>query len=95
MVAEVWRSVQDGLEPTREQKRQLRLAATQATSLAAQCVDRLYNAGGGSSVQGDCSLQRHFRDIHVATQHRMLSTGLLQLAGAMRLVDDHPGSGQL
>jgi alkylation response protein AidB-like acyl-CoA dehydrogenase len=95
VIGEVWESVSGGEPTSLEQRRQLRLAATQATLLAAATVDRLYNAGGGSSLQGDCSLQRHFRDVHVATQHRMLSTGLQQLAGAMRLVEDHPGSPQL
>lgn len=92
---EVWSDVSAGRDASDEQKRQLRLAATQATTLAAQCVDRLYNAGGGTSLQGHCSLQRHFRDVHVATQHRMVSTGMAQLAGAMALVEDHPGSPQL
>ncbi|MEM0952734.1 MAG: acyl-CoA dehydrogenase family protein [Pseudomonadota bacterium] len=95
VVKEVWSVVQQGDEASTEQRRQLRLAATQATSLAAAAVDRLYNAGGGTSLQGHCSLQRHFRDVHVATQHRMVSTGLLQLSGAMALIEDHPGSPQL
>ena len=95
VVEQVWDSVQRGDEPGLEQRRQLRLAATQATTLAAAAVDKLYNAGGGTSLQGHCSLQRHFRDVHVATQHRMVSTGLLQLSGAMALVEDHPGSPQL
>ncbi|MEE4660359.1 MAG: acyl-CoA dehydrogenase family protein [Halieaceae bacterium] len=95
VVQEVWETVAAGGEASTEQRRQLRLAATQATQLAAAAVDRLYNAGGGTSLQGHCSLQRHFRDVHVATQHRMVSTGLTQLAGAMALVDEHPGSPQL
>ncbi len=94
-VAAVWEDVAAGQSATREQMRQLRLAATQSTTLAAAAVDKLYNAGGGTSLQGHCSLQRHFRDVHVATQHRMVSTGLLQLGGAMALVEDHPGSPQL
>ncbi len=95
VVSEVWDTVLEGGTATAEQQRQLRLAATQSTTLAAAAVDRLYNAGGGTSLQGHCSLQRHFRDIHVATQHRMVSTGLVQLAGAMALVEDHPGAAQL
>ena len=61
--------------------------------MCAQAVDRLYNAAGGSALQGDCSLQKHFRDIHAATQHRMVSPEMLRLAGAVRL-DDEP-AGQL
>ena len=95
VTAEVWKSVAAGHDASLEQKRRLRMAATQATTLAAAAVDRLYNAGGGTSLQGHCSLQRYFRDVHVATQHRMVSTGLAQLAGAMALMEDHPGSPQL
>ncbi len=94
-VSRVWEDVAAGKAASQEQMRQLRLAATQSTMLAAAAVDKLYNAGGGTSLQGHCSLQRHFRDVHVATQHRMVSTGLLQLGGAMALVEDHPGSPQL
>ncbi len=94
-VSEIWEDVAAGQSASQEQMRQLRLAATQSTMLAAAAVDKLYNAGGGTSLQGYCSLQRHFRDVHVATQHRMVSSGLLQLGGAMALLEDHPGSPQL
>ena len=57
-------------------------------------VDMLYSAAGGSALQGHCSLQKHFRDIHAATQHRMVGTEVLRMAAAARITDD-PVSYQL
>lgn len=59
----------------------LRLAATHATSSAARAVDLMYEAGGGSSIYEDSPLQRRFRDVHVATQHMMVSASTLELTG--------------
>ena len=91
-VAELWQTVASGDKVTMEDKRQLRLAVSQATMMCATAVDKLYNAAGGTSLQGHCSLQRHFRDIHAATQHRMVSPEILRLAAAARLTNDESGS---
>lgn len=64
----------------------LRLAATHATRAAAQAVDRMYHAGGGSSIYTTTSpLQRHFRDVHVATQHVMVSEATYVAVGKVLL----------
>jgi alkylation response protein AidB-like acyl-CoA dehydrogenase len=81
VVAETWdAAVRDGAIATTQRAR-LRLAATHATSSAAQVVDRMYNAGGGTSVYTTSLLQRHFRDVHVATQHLMVSPATYELVG--------------
>ena len=80
--------VSNGEKISLEEKRQLRLAAAQSTIMCADAVDLLYKAAGGTALQGDCSLQKHFRDIHAATQHRMVSPELLRLSAAARLTDD-------
>jgi len=82
--------------PTLDDRRQMRLAASHATIACTQAVDIVYNAGGGTSALGTCSLQRHFRDIHTATQHRMVSNQPVQLAGAVRLTNENvPGVAML
>jgi len=86
-VSEVWQKVASGDKLELEDRRQLRLAASRATIMCAEAVDLLYKAAGGTALQGDCSLQRHFRDIHAATQHRMVSPELLRLSAAARLTD--------
>lgn len=63
----------------------LRLAATHAVSSAARAVDLMYGLGGGSSVYRRSSLQRHFRDVHVATQHMMVGESTLELVGRLML----------
>ena len=92
--ARVWDKVAQGQKADLQDRRQLRLAAAAATRLSAQAVDRLYHAAGGTALQGDCSLQKHFRDIHAATQHRMVGTEVLRMAGAAR-ISDQPVSYQL
>jgi alkylation response protein AidB-like acyl-CoA dehydrogenase len=63
----------------------LRLAATHATASAARAVDRMYEAGGGSSIYAGSALQRCFRDVHVATQHAMVASSTWELAGRIAL----------
>ena len=87
VVAEIWDKVAQGQRPTTEDRRQLRLAASQATVMSAAAVDKLYNAAGGSALQGHCSLQKHFRDIHAATAHRMVGTEVMRMAAAARITD--------
>jgi alkylation response protein AidB-like acyl-CoA dehydrogenase len=71
----------DGSLSTDEAGRRLRLAATHATWAAAGAVDRMYRAAGGSAVHEDAPIQRVFRDVHVATQHAMVSDRTFELLG--------------
>jgi alkylation response protein AidB-like acyl-CoA dehydrogenase len=68
-----------------EARGRLRLAATHAARQSARAVDRMYDAGGGSSVYRKCSLQRRFRDVHVATQHIMIAPATYELVGRLAL----------
>jgi len=63
----------------------IRLAATTATKQAADAIDLLYTAAGGTSVYLATPLQRRFRDVHVATQHIMVAAGTLELTGRVLL----------
>jgi len=68
-----------------EIRRRLRLAATDATWRAAAAVDRMYHAGGGSSIHEAHPLQRVFRDAHVVTQHGMVAERTYEPLGRMAL----------
>jgi alkylation response protein AidB-like acyl-CoA dehydrogenase len=68
-----------------DSRARLRLAATNATRQAAQAVDRLYEAGGGTSIYRSSALQRRFRDVHVATQHAMVAPATYELVGRLLL----------
>lgn len=87
VVDEVYQRVAAGEEATLEDRRQLRLAASQVAVWCCDAVDIVYNAGGGTSVLASSPLQRHFRDVHTATGHRMISRAPVRLAGALRLTD--------
>jgi len=63
----------------------LRACAAEATSIAASAVDLAYNAAGATSVYTKSPLQRHFRDVHVATQHAMVAPSAAVLAGRVLL----------
>ena len=85
VVEEAWAATTAGDDLTGEHKRLLRLAATDATRRAAQAVDLMYGAGGGSSIHESSPLQRVFRDVHVATQHGMVAERTYEVLGRMAL----------
>ena len=70
---------------TVEHRRDIRLATTHATQASAVAVDRMYTLAGGSSVYQRSPLQRIFRDVHVATQHMMVSPSTFELTGRLLL----------
>jgi alkylation response protein AidB-like acyl-CoA dehydrogenase len=84
-VDECWRTVLAGDPVSLAQRARLRLAVAHAAESAAAAVDLAYRAGGGTSVYARSPLQRHFRDVHVATQHAMVSPEVVELAGAVLL----------
>lgn len=77
-------AVSDG-RITTEHRRDIRLATTHATRSCAEAVDLMYHLAGGSSVYRTSPLQRIFRDVHVATQHMMVSPATLELTGRLLL----------
>lgn len=68
-----------------DHRRDLRLATTHAVRAATRAVDLMYTLGGGTSVYKTSPLQRHFRDVHVATQHMMVSEATYELTGRLFL----------
>jgi alkylation response protein AidB-like acyl-CoA dehydrogenase len=84
-VARCWRAAERGEDLTLDQRARLRLAATHATLAAAQVVDAMYSAGGGTSIYQSSPLQRRFRDVHAATQHVMVGVPTYEVAGRVLL----------
>lgn len=68
-----------------ETKAELRLAATNNAWSAAEAVDLMYHAAGGSSIYDRSDLQRCFRDVHVATQHLMVAQPTWEMVGKVKL----------
>jgi alkylation response protein AidB-like acyl-CoA dehydrogenase len=67
------------------ERARVRLAATFAVKQCVRAVDAAYDLGGGSSIHLASPLQRCLRDVHVATQHMMVSDASLELAGRVLL----------
>lgn len=80
-----WRLVSAGEGVPPERRASLRLAVAHAAGNAAQAVDLLYHAAGGTSVYAASPLQRCFRDVHVATQHAMVNDDVRESVGAVLL----------
>jgi alkylation response protein AidB-like acyl-CoA dehydrogenase len=83
-----WALAETEVEPL-EQRRQLRTATVHAGTTAAQVIDRLYTAAGGTLIYATSCLQQHFRDVHVVSQHMMMGESVMELAGRVLLgLDD-------
>ncbi|MEZ5218467.1 MAG: acyl-CoA dehydrogenase family protein [Ilumatobacteraceae bacterium] len=82
-VTECWDSVAAGGTVTDEERRLLRLAATNAAERCAHAVDLCHRAAGGTSVFETSPLLRVFRDTHVATQHGMVAPATNEVTGRM------------
>ena len=63
----------------------LRLACAHATETAAEVCKTAYTLGGGAAVYKTSSLQRRFRDAHVATQHIATAPAVFELSGRILL----------
>ena len=85
-MGDVCDKLSQGHKLTIDDVRSLRLAASQTALSCAQAVDIVYHAAGGSAPLPECSLQRHFRDVHTATQHAMVDRKFLSQSGAARLL---------
>jgi len=84
-IGELEARVAAGAEAKLRDRAVARLAASHAASESAAAVDLMYEAGGATSIYASHPLQRHFRDVHVATQHVMVSPTATTLAGRVLL----------
>ena len=84
-VEAAWDAATKDGEITVAHRRDIRLATTHAVQSAARAVDLMYTLAGGSSVYRNSPLQRQFRDVHVATQHMMVSDATYELTGRLLL----------
>ncbi len=85
VTAAAWAPAQSGERISRQQKADLRLAASNAAWQSAEAVDLLYHAAGGSSIYSENILQRCFRDVHVTTQHIMVAQPTYEMLGKIPL----------
>lgn len=84
-IAGAWETARSGGRLSTEDKASLRLAASNNAWSAAEAVDLVYHAAGGSAVYESSPLQRCFRDVHVATQHIMVAQPTYEVIGRVKL----------
>lgn len=70
---------------TIELKAKMQLASTNAVIEAAQAVDLIYEIAGSSGFREEYPFARHFRDIHVITQHGFINASKLESVGQIML----------
>ncbi len=80
-----WEHAASHGETTLDLRRDLRLAMVHTVRTCAEATRKMYELGGGTSVYNTSPLQRHFRDIHVATQHIMVGADVYDLTGRLFL----------
>jgi indole-3-acetate monooxygenase len=85
MVPEVWGTVEKGAPLTERQIALFRLANMHAIAAGAQAVALVYHAACTSAIFTANPLERFFRDVHVATQHRCATPEELYQAGRVLL----------
>ncbi len=84
-VAAAWATARAGAPISVGERAALRRAATHATEVSARVTSDMYALGGGTSVYASSPLQRRHLDVHVATQHALVSPATWELAGRLAL----------
>ncbi|MEP2103851.1 MAG: acyl-CoA dehydrogenase family protein [Parasphingorhabdus sp.] len=84
-IAGAWKEAQGDGDISAQARADLRLACAHATEMSADVCKTVYTLGGGGAVYSSSSLQRRFRDAHVATQHIATAPAVFELAGRILL----------
>ena len=84
-ISECWAEAKGSGAISAKGRANLRLACAHATEISAEVCKTAYTLGGGSAVYSTSSLQRRFRDAHVATQHIATAPAVFELAGRILL----------
>jgi len=80
-VGDLWRTVQDGGQPTPRQIALHRIAAANATEVGARVTRAANLLAGGSSIFAKSSLQRHMRDADAIAHHFTVAPYVWEDAG--------------
>ena len=66
-------------------KARMQLAATHAVLASAEAVDLIHAIVGASGIREEKPFERHFRDVHVITQHGFVNASKLESVGQILL----------
>ncbi|MCL7423441.1 MAG: acyl-CoA dehydrogenase family protein [Methylobacter sp.] len=82
---EAWQEAVAGRAVTVKLKGKLQLAMTHATLECAQAVSLVHEIAGASGIREEYAFERHFRDVHVITQHGFTNASKLESVGQILL----------
>jgi alkylation response protein AidB-like acyl-CoA dehydrogenase len=80
---DAWESSVAGRFIELPQKLKLQLAAVNTAAAAAEAVDLVHMAAGSSGIREEYRFERHFRDVHVITQHAYISVARYESVGKL------------
>jgi alkylation response protein AidB-like acyl-CoA dehydrogenase len=84
-VGDLWRTAQDGTQPSAKQLARNRIAALNAAETGAVVTRTAHLHAGGSSIYTSSSLQRHMRDAEAITHHFTVAPHVWEDAGRVLL----------
>ena len=79
-----WQGALDGRSLDLAGKARLQLASSHAPIAAAEAVDLIHSLAGTAGIRNDQAFQRHFRDVHVITQHAFVCESRMEAVGQVR-----------
>lgn len=78
---DAWNMVQRDSQLDLHQKSKCQSAATHLSTTAAEVVDLIHSCVGATGIRDENRFQKHFRDIHVITQHAFVSESRMEAVG--------------
>ena len=82
-VGDAWKTASEGEFLSQEEKIRIQLAASHAVHSAAEAVELVHATAGTTAIREEQPFERHFRDIHVITQHAFSSAARFESAGKL------------
>ncbi|MBM3769998.1 MAG: hypothetical protein FJW27_01670 [Acidimicrobiia bacterium] len=79
-----WQGALDGRSLDLAGRARLLLASSHAPIAAAEAVDLIHSVAGTAGIRNDQAFQRHFRDVHVITQHAFVCESRMEAVGQVR-----------
>jgi alkylation response protein AidB-like acyl-CoA dehydrogenase len=79
-----WQGALDGQSLDLAGKARLLLASSHAPIAAAEAVDLIHSIAGTAGIRNNQAFQRHFRDVHVITQHAFVCESRMEAFGQVR-----------
>jgi alkylation response protein AidB-like acyl-CoA dehydrogenase len=79
-----WQGALDGRSLDLAGRARLQLASSNVPIAAAEAVDLIHSIAGTAGIRNDQMFQRHFRDVHVITQHAYVCESRMEAVGQVR-----------